>query len=86
MLDKCNIRIPLNRVCVSRYAIAGGITGTNVQLNFPGKRPKRLFLAFATNAAVSGAFGQNPFNFQHFGLTNLKVTVSKIQYRLMVWK
>jgi hypothetical protein len=76
MLQKCNMRIPLNRVTVAKYGIATGFTTTSIPLNFPAKLPKRLFIAFVTNAASSGAMGENPYNFQHFNLTNLTITVN----------
>jgi hypothetical protein len=76
MLEHENIRIPHNRVTVTRYGIAQGFTGTSTTLNFPAKLPKRLFIGFVLNAACTGAIGENPFNFQHFGLTDLTVNLN----------
>ena len=76
MLEHTPIRIPHNRVTVTRYGIAQGFQGTGTTLNFPAKLPKRIFIGFVLNAACTGAIGENPFNFQHFGLTDLTVTLN----------
>jgi hypothetical protein len=76
MLQKCNIRIPLNRVTVSRYAIPQGFSAANVTLNFPAKLPKRLFIGFVTNTSCTGALDENPYNFKHVNVTDIQVSVN----------
>jgi hypothetical protein len=76
MLEKSNIRIPHNRVTVARYGIPNQFTSKQIPLNFPAKLPKRIFIGFVSNAACTGSFAENPFNFQNFGLTELFITVN----------
>lgn len=79
MLQKTNMRFPMNRVTVTKHGIAAGFKSTSIPLNFPSRLPKRVFLAFVTNTASTGALAENPFNFQHFGLQNLALTVNGVQ-------
>ena len=76
MLQKCNMHIPLNHVTVQKYGIAAGFTSSNIQLNFPAKLPKRVFLGFVLDTAASGLITENPFNFQHFGITSVTLKVN----------
>ena len=76
MLQSTSIRLPLNRVTVQKYGIPLGFTSHSAALNFPAKLPKRVFVAFVTNTASAGAFGENPFNFQNFGITKITLRVN----------
>ena len=79
MLQKGNMRFPLNRVTVSRYGIATGFTSVSIPMNFPAKLPKRLFIGLVSNVASTGQRDRNPFNFQNFGLKDLNLTVNGVQ-------
>ena len=79
MLQKGNMRFPLNRVTVSRYGIAAGFKSTSIPMNFPAKLPKRLFIGLVSNVASTGQRDKNPFNFQNFGLQDLTLTVNGVQ-------
>lgn len=76
MLEETTIKIPHNRVTVSKYGIAQGFTSSSITLNYPAKLPKRIVLGFVLDAAVTGAIGENPFNFQNFGVTKLGLKVN----------
>jgi ribonucleoside-diphosphate reductase beta chain len=79
MLQKGNMRFPLNRVTVTRYGIATGFKAVSVPMNFPAKLPKRIFIGLVSNEASTGTRNKNPFNFQNFGLQNLTLTVNGVQ-------
>ena len=79
MLQKGNMRFPLNRVTVTRYGIASGFTSLSIPLNFPAKLPKRVFIGLVANTASTGARDKNPFNFANFGLIDLNLTVNGVQ-------
>jgi hypothetical protein len=79
MLQKGNMRFPLNRVTVSRYGIASGFTSVSIPMNFPAKLPKRVFIGLVSNVASTGQRDKNPFNFQNFGLKDLSLTVNGVQ-------
>lgn len=78
MLQKGNMRFPMNRVTVTKHGIATGFKSTTIPLNFPAKLPKRVFIAFVANTASSGALAENPYNFKHFGLESLGLTVNGV--------
>jgi hypothetical protein len=79
MLQKGNMRFPLNRVTVTRYGVASGFKSCSIPMNFPAKLPKRLFIGLVSNAASTGARDKNPFNFQHFKLENMTLSVNGVQ-------
>jgi hypothetical protein len=70
------MRIPHNRVTVSKYAIGVGIQSHSIPLNFPAKLPKRIFIGFVLNTASTGAITENPFRFQNFGLVDLRIALT----------
>lgn len=41
-----------------------------------GRRPSKMYVAFVKQAAVNGSYDANPFNFQHFNLSEIVVTVN----------
>jgi hypothetical protein len=79
MLQKGNMRFPLNRVTVSRYGIASGFKSISIPMNFPAKLPKRVFIGLVSNTATTGQRDKNPFNFQNFGLEDIALTVNGVQ-------
>jgi hypothetical protein len=74
-----NMRFPMNRVTMSRYALSTGITSQNVTLSFPAKLPKRIVVGFVKNSSVTGAFDENPFNFKPFDVQKLHLNVNGLQ-------
>ena len=79
MLGETNMRFHMNRVIMQRYGIAQGFKSLGIPLSFPGKLPKRIFLAFASNGAVTGNRALNPFNFTHFNVENMTLTVNGVE-------
>ncbi|XP_061190341.1 uncharacterized protein F54H12.2-like [Saccostrea echinata] len=41
-----------------------------------GKQPSKMYVAFVKQSAVNGSYGTNPFNFEHFNLSEIVVTVN----------
>ena len=41
-----------------------------------GKRPSRMYVTFVSQAAVNGSYTENPFNFQHFNLSEIVLYVN----------
>ena len=79
MLAETNMRFQMNRVVMQRYGIAAGFQSIGIPLSFPGKLPKRIFIAFAANAVVTGVRARNPFNFENFGMKSLTLTVNGVE-------
>ena len=71
-----NIRIPINHVVVKSATLSAGVTTFDCDGLFSGILPHTIVLGFVENQGFSGAFGKNPFNFQHFGLCSLGLRVN----------
>lgn len=41
-----------------------------------GKRPSKMYVTFVKQSAVNGSYVQNPFNFEHFKLSEIVLTVN----------
>lgn len=41
-----------------------------------GKRPSKMYVAFVKQSGVNGSYSSNPFNFHHFNLSEIVVTVN----------
>lgn len=41
-----------------------------------GKRPSKMYVAFVKQSGVNGSYTSNPFNFHHFNLSEIVVTVN----------
>ena len=66
---------PFERTEVKTFVIPTGQSSWPIENLFISRIPKRLIVAFVTSEAFSGEFSKNPFNFQHFKLSYLCLTV-----------
>ncbi|XP_061170278.1 uncharacterized protein F54H12.2-like [Saccostrea echinata] len=53
------------------YNLAKGLLNVSFENMFSGTRPDRMYVAFALSQAVAGDFTKNPYNFQHFNITQI---------------
>ena len=70
---KQNMIIPIRRRVIKTFNIPSGTYTQTINTLFTDVLPQRLVLCMTTNQAFIGAHNKNPFNFGHFGLTELKV-------------
>ena len=70
-LKRQNAIYPLLHSEVTTFTIPRGQKSYKKDRLFPDEAPKLLMIAMVDNNAFNGALGMNPFNFQHFGLSNL---------------
>lgn len=69
-------RYLINNVDLKTITIPANVA-TYAQDNlYTGQLPVRLVLGMVDNAAVQGSYTNNPYNFQHFGVTDLTLTVN----------
>ncbi len=66
---------PFERTEIKTFVIPSGQSSWPIENLFISRIPKRLIVAFVTSEAFSGEFSKNPFNFQHFKLSYLCLTV-----------
>lgn len=69
---------PLRITDIKNFTISSG-NQTFVEENaFLGRVPSRIVLCMTSNSSYIGSYDKNPFNFQHFGINYLAVTVNNI--------
>jgi len=71
MLQEMNYRLPYTKVLLKTHQIPIGTKNLELDNVWMGNLPNKVALAMVRNTAIAGSYSQNPFNFQHFGLTHL---------------
>ncbi len=66
---------PFERTEIKTAAIPRGMSQWPLDNLFLTAQPKRLLIAIVSSAAYNGAYDKNPFNFQHFKLNYLCLTI-----------
>ena len=63
---------------IKTYTIAEGFDTFSIDDMYHGQVPARLYVGLTSNAAYSGDFAKNPFNFWHYFLTRLEFTIEGV--------
>jgi hypothetical protein len=71
MLETTTAKYPYKKSIVKMYNLARGLLKVSFENMFSGTRPDRLYVAFVLSQAVAGDFTKNPYNFQHFNITQI---------------
>ena len=66
----------LTRTELRRFPIASGLQTTSVAIHRDGRLPTSIVIGQVLTAACEGSFQHNPFNFAHFDLSRLNLTVN----------
>lgn len=74
-LEHRSAQYNLKRIDMKTFTIPANTRSHNLTL-YRGKLPSLLILGFVTNSSFNGSYTENPFNFQHFGLTQLALKVN----------
>jgi hypothetical protein len=69
------MKMPIRRVEVKTFTIPNGQQSKIEDHLFQGQLPKRIILGMVKNADMNGSIGTNPFDFRHFNLTKLEVSL-----------
>jgi hypothetical protein len=75
-LERANAFYPISRVDVKASIITQGVDSHIFENLVTGPLPKRIILGMVASRAFNGVEGTNPFNFQHFNLSDLSVTLN----------
>lgn len=67
---------PITRVKVKEYIIPQGGKSFNVANFVMGELPEKIIIGLVTNEAANGNYKLNPFNFQHFDLSEISLVVN----------
>jgi len=76
MLLKNNARYPIRRVTMKHLSIPVGQVACVHDNVYLGAIPDRLTIGFVSDAAMSGGYQQNPFNFENFGVNYIALYVN----------
>ena len=72
-LETSNAKYPIRRVVCKTFSIPRGFSDVSHEKLFSGQLPARIVIGLVSNDAFNGTRGKNPFNFQHFGLTEMGI-------------
>jgi hypothetical protein len=70
-----NMKIPIRRVEVKTFTISAGVRSKIEDHLFHGQLPKRIVMGMVRNDFMNGTSESNPFDFQHFNLSKLEVSI-----------
>ena len=76
VLKDSTVKYPITRVSPKVFTIAAGKQSENIDNAFLGELPKRIVIGMTDNDAFNGHYKKNPFNFQHYNLSQLGVYVN----------
>jgi len=72
-LESSNAKYPLRRVVCKSVTVLQGFYDLTHEKLFSGQLKKRIIIGMVGNDAFSGRKEHNPYNFQHFNLTEISV-------------
>ena len=70
-LDVAPAKYIMERVEVRALTIDSGVTSKNIENVIHGRLPRRVYIAFVDNAAYTGSYLKNPFNFEHCNINSI---------------
>ena len=76
MLKQTPALYPIRRVECKILTVPANLPSTRQDNIFSGIIPKTFVVGFVTAKAAGGSYGQNPYNFAHFGVTSLSLTAN----------
>ena len=72
---KNNMYLPIKRVDCKVFTIPVGSLSAFKEGIISGQLPKRIVVECVRNTAYNGVYNENPFNFEHFTLSNIAVHI-----------
>ena len=77
-LKTTNAKYPFTRTEVRLMSIPAGSLNFNYNNLFNGLRPTRVVVGFVDSQAAAGSYALNPFNFQHFNLSQIALKLNQV--------
>lgn len=75
-LQTNNAQYPIRRVVVKTHLIPNAVESFMINNIYTGKMPRRVVVGLVDHTASNGNIKLNPFNFHHFDLQSIKLTVA----------
>jgi hypothetical protein len=79
-LETALAKYPIKRVICKTFTIPAGYLDTSQEKLFSGQLPCRLIVGCVDNRAFNGNYSLNPFNFQHFSMSEISVYLDGQQH------
>ena len=70
-----NMYFPIKRVDCKVFTIPAGSLSAFKEGIISGQLPKKIVVGCVRNTAYNGVYNENPFNFEHFNLSNIAVHI-----------
>lgn len=77
-LSVASAKYPITRVDVKTITIPADTTSKSMDNIYIGVLPKRCIIGFVRTDAFNGSYTLNPYNFQHFGYTQLSMYLDSV--------
>jgi hypothetical protein len=74
-LTKTNARYPIKRVLIKSFSVPKGMLSHTQDNLFMSQTPTRVVIGLLDSSGFNGSYNSNPFNFAHWDLSYLNVTV-----------
>ena len=74
-VHKKNMYFPIKRVDCKVFTIPAGSLSAFKEGIICGQLPKKIVVGCVRNTAYNGVYNENPFNFEHFNLSNIAVHI-----------
>ena len=74
-LEQSNAKYPIRRVVCKSFTVPTGVSDFSNEKLFSGQLPARLVVGLVDNGAFNGSKTKNPYNFQHFNVSEMSVHV-----------
>jgi hypothetical protein len=75
-LEVGTAKYPIRRVVCKNATISAGLQDSVLEKLYTGQLPTRLVIALVDNEAFNGVRNRNPFNFEHFNVSEITVYLS----------
>ena len=72
-LETTNAKYPVRRVLCKSVTVPQGFYDVSHEKLFSGQLPNRIIIGMVQNNAFSGHYNFNPYNFQHFNMSEISV-------------
>jgi len=69
------VKYPINKVETQMFSISQGKQSERINVLINRQQPKRLLFGLIDHEAKNGSYLKDPFNFQHFNLSSISLTV-----------
>ena len=77
VLNDKNAQYAITRTTPKVFAVPRGQQSQHIDNAFLGEIPKRIAVCMMDNDSYNGNYKQNPFNFKHYNLTQIGISVNR---------